>query len=82
MSKEIPIFDEDLINEFLDTVETKANWVLMNCTDIDLLYKTWSDALISIATNYPAFTERAQQLSQYLDKLYWGDPFEGYNEEV
>lgn len=75
MSKEIPISVEDVIVDFLDTVETKAEWVLMNCTDKDLLYKNWSDALISIASNYPAYTERAQQLSQYLDTLFHGDPF-------
>ena len=81
MSKQIPILPEDLINEFLDTVETKAEWVLMNCTNKEALYAQWSSALSEIML-YPAYTERAQQLSQYLDKLYCGDPFVDYNEEV
>lgn len=75
MAEKISISVEVLIADFLDTVETKAAWVLMNCTDKELLYKNWSDALISIATDYPAFTERAQHLSQYLDTLFYGDPF-------
>lgn len=81
MSKQIPISPEDLINEFLDMVETKANWLLMNSTDVDAMYSHLSSALDQIMS-YPAFTERARQLSQYLDKLYWGDPFVDYNEEV
>lgn len=75
MPELIPISVEDIIVDFLNTVETKAEWVLMNCTEKDLLYKNWSDALISIAANYPQYTERAQQLSQYLDTLFHGDPF-------
>ena len=75
MSKEIPISIEDVIVDFLNTVETDAEWVLMNCTEKELFYKSWSDALNFIADNYPAYTERAQQLSQYLDTLFHGDPF-------
>lgn len=71
MSKEIPISAEYIINDFLDTVETKAEWVLMNCNDKEALYLQWATALSEIMT-YPAYTERAQQLAQYLDTLCHG----------
>lgn len=74
MSKEIPIFPDFVIEDFLNTVEYKAEWVLMNCTDKEALYAQWSSALDEIMT-YPQYTERAQQLSQYLDTLFHGDPF-------
>ena len=74
MSKEIPIPIEDIINDFLDTVEFKAEWVFMNCTDKEALYSQWSSALSEIMT-YPTFADRAQQLSQYLDTLFHGNPF-------
>lgn len=74
MSKEIPISPEDLINDFLDHVETKAEWLLMNSTDKEATYANWSFALSEIMT-IPAYTERAQQLSQYLDTLFYGNPF-------
>lgn len=74
MSKEIPVLPEFVIEDFLNTVEFKAEWVLMNCTDKEALYEQWSYALSEIMT-IPAYTERAQQLSQYLDTLFHGDPF-------
>ena len=75
MPKEIPIPIEYVINDFLDTVEYRAEWVLMNCAHKKELYLTWSDSLITIAANYPQYTERAQHLSQYLDTLCHGNPF-------
>ena len=75
MAKLIPIPPEDIIEDFLNTVETRAEWVFMCSTEKDDLYLTWSDALDFIAANYPQYTERAQQLSQYLDTLFNGDPF-------
>lgn len=74
MPKEIPISPEDIIEYFLNTVEYKAEWVLMNCTDKEALYAQWSYALSEIMT-IPAYTERAQQLSQHLDTLFHGNPF-------
>lgn len=74
MSKEIPISVKDVINDFLWTVENKAEWVLLNSTDKETLYTQWSAALGEIM-KYPAFTERAQQLSQYLDALFYGNQF-------
>lgn len=69
MSKEIPISQEEIINDFLNTVEFKAEWVLMNCNDKFALYTQWATALSEIM-EIPMFTERAQQLAQYLDTLY------------
>lgn len=74
MSKEIRISVEVMIEDFLDTIETKAEWVLMNCTDKEALYLQWSAALDEIMA-YPAYTDRAQQLAQYLDTLFDGNPF-------
>lgn len=74
MAELIPISPEDVIEDFLNTVEFKAEWVLMNCTDKEALYAQWSSALSEIM-DYPQYTERAQQLSQYLDTLFHGDPF-------
>ena len=74
MPELIPISPEEVWEDFLNTVEYKAEWVLMNCTDKEALYEQWSYALSEIMT-IPAYTERAQQLSQYLDTLFHGDPF-------
>lgn len=74
MSKEIPVLPEFVIEDFLNTVEFKAEWVLMNCTDKEALYAQWSSALDEIMA-IPTYTERAQHLSQYLDTLFHGNPF-------
>lgn len=75
MSKEIPISPPALIEDFLNTVEIKGEYALMCSTEKEQLYLNWSEALNFIAANYPQCTERAQQLSQYLDTLFHGNPF-------
>lgn len=75
MSKLIPISPEEVLEDFLNTVEIKAAYALMCSTEKEHLYLAWSETLNFIAANYPIYTERAQQLSQYLDTLFNGDPF-------
>lgn len=75
MSKLIPISPEEVYEDFLNTVEIKAEWALTCSTEKEKLYLNWSEVLDFIAANYPVYTERAQQLSQYLDTLFHGNPF-------